>query len=121
MLPQRRVSETFAQHLAARSPCWNGVTETFDVIDAADAHLPARELALHLASADHTRTLLGRVVHAHAATDPPPQQQPVELLGELVGCRRESAPNAATLFATDPPVGFEDAEEQVAHDRGGYV
>src|SRR5262249_11772300 len=68
-----------------------------------------------------TASLGSRVTPLHAASYPPAQKQPVQLLCQLLGSGGEPDAKAARLLTRDMAVRFEDAEDQIADDLGRDV
>src|SRR5580692_1095985 len=103
-------------HLSARSPHRDRVSEGRDILHAGDPDLPGLELAGYPASLDEAAPLGARVTPLDTAADAPAQQQPVNLLSQLLRRRGEADPDSAGLLPGDVAVGFEVAEDQVAYD-----
>src|SRR5580693_6092982 len=109
-VPAVKGGEFPRHHLAARSPHRDRVGEGRDVLHAGDADLPGRELAGYPASLDEAAPLGARVTPLDTAADAPAQQQPVNLLSQLLRRRGEADPDSAGLLPGDVTVGFEVAE-----------
>ncbi len=78
-------SGKFPRHyLTARSPHRDCVSECGDVIHAGNSHLPRGALAGYPTSLYQAPSLCARVTSLDSATYAPPQQKPVNLLGELL-------------------------------------
>ena len=72
------------QYLAAWSPHRHGLGERRDIVDPGDANLIDRSLRDDPAPLDQAAALIRRVVVPHRGADPEAQQQPVDLLRELL-------------------------------------
>src|ERR1019366_4627634 len=90
--------EFTCQHLAARPPHGDRNSERGHVFYARHPDFPCRVLARDPAAFDQAPSLSTRVAALDVASDAPAQEQPVELLGELLRCRREADPDPARLL-----------------------
>src|SRR5437763_1653801 len=82
----RRI-EVLDQRASARSPHRYRRCERLHVVASGNANLPAGQLALYPPAVDDARPLCVRLAHPNVAADSPTEQQPVDLVSELLGRR----------------------------------
>src|SRR5262249_31179612 len=99
------------QHSSSRTPHRNRRGERLHIVDTSDANLEAGPTAGNSA-------LLGCADGTRYAE---PQQQPMDLMSELLRSGREPHPDRPGPLAARPAIGLEETEEKVANHLGGRL